>query len=106
MKGEALNIFLDEVLYCWNKSVKSFKYQKGQTHTLTDWYTKVLWRILAEFVDKYFLKMSTVYIEGNNKTRVFEDKQGIKRYVTEIVGEQVLLQKKKSRRVALILYCL
>ncbi|MBJ7429496.1 MAG: single-stranded DNA-binding protein [Bacteroidia bacterium] len=35
-------------------------------------------------------------IEGKNQTRVFEDKQGIKRYVTEIVGEQVLMLDKKE----------
>jgi hypothetical protein len=35
-------------------------------------------------------------IESKNKTRVFEDKQGIKRYVTEMVGEQVLMLDKKE----------
>jgi single-strand DNA-binding protein len=36
------------------------------------------------------------YIKGKNKTRAFEDKQGIKRYVTEIVGERVLMLDKKE----------
>jgi len=41
-------------------------------------------------------KGSLIYLEGKNKTRAFEDKQGIKRYVTEIIGEQVLMLDKKE----------
>lgn len=77
-------------------TTESFKDDKGQTHTLTDWHSIVLWRGLAELAEKYLHKGSTIYIEGKNKTRAFEDKQGNKRYVTEIVGEQVLMLDKKE----------
>ena len=70
-------------------TTESFKDDKGQIHTLTDWHSIVLWRGLAELAEKYLHKGSTIYIEGKNKTRAFEDKQWNKRYVTEIIGEQV-----------------
>jgi single-strand DNA-binding protein len=37
-----------------------------------------------------------VYIEGKNRTRSYEDKQGVKRYVTEVVGEELILLDKKE----------
>ena len=77
-------------------TTESFKDDKGQIHTLTDGHSIVLWRGLAELAEKYLHKGSTIYIEGKNKTRAFEDKQGIKRYVTEIIGEQVLMLDKKD----------
>jgi single-strand DNA-binding protein len=41
-------------------------------------------------------KGSMIYLEGRNKTRSYEDKQAIKRYVTEVVGDQVILLDKKD----------
>lgn len=75
---------------------ESYKDDKGQKHTHTEWHSVVLWRGLAELAEKYLRKGSTVYLEGKNKTRSYDDKQGIKRYVTEIIGEQVLLLDKKD----------
>lgn len=46
--------------------------------------------------EKYLHKGSSVYIEGKNKTRSYDDKQGSKRYVTEVIGEQILLLDKKE----------
>jgi len=56
----------------------------------------VRWIGLAEFAEKYLRKGSTVYLEGKNKTRCYDDKQGIKRYVTEIIGDHVLQLDKKE----------
>ena len=75
---------------------ESYKDDKGQRHTQTEWHSVVLWRGLAELAEKYLHKGSTVYLEGKNKTRSYDDKQGVKRYVTEIIGEQVLLLDKKE----------
>jgi single-strand DNA-binding protein len=52
-------------------TTESFKDDKGQTHTLTDWHTIILWCGLAELAEKCLHKGSTVYIEGKNKTRAF-----------------------------------
>jgi single-strand DNA-binding protein len=77
-------------------TTETYKDDKGQTHSQTEWHSIVLWRGLADLAEKYLHKGSTVYLEGKNKTRSYDDKQGIKRYVTEIIGEQVLLLDKKE----------
>jgi single-strand DNA-binding protein len=56
----------------------------------------ILWRGLADLAEKYLHKGSTVYLEGKNRTRSYDDKQGIKRYVTEIMGDHMLLLDKKE----------
>jgi single-strand DNA-binding protein len=77
-------------------TTESYKDEHGQTHSNTEWHTVVLWRGLADLAEKYLHKGSTVYIEGKNKTRSYEDKQGVKRYVTEIIGEELILLDKKE----------
>lgn len=73
-----------------------FKDDKGQSHSHTEWHSIVLWRSLADLAEKYIRKGSLLYIEGKNRTRSYDDKQGIKRYVTEIVGEEVVFLDKKE----------
>ena len=53
----------------------------------TEWHNVVLWRQLAEPVDKYVKKGDKLYIEGKIHTRPYEDKQGRTRYITEIWAE-------------------
>lgn len=73
---------------------ETYKDHTGQSHTHTDWHSIVLWRGLAELAEKYLHKGSMIYLEGKIKTRNYEDKQGEKRYVTEIIGENVVLLDK------------
>ncbi|MBP6411371.1 MAG: single-stranded DNA-binding protein [Pseudarcicella sp.] len=75
---------------------ESYKDEKGQKHSITDWHSIVLWRGLAELAEKYLTKGSMVYLEGKLKTRFFEDKNGEKKYVTEVIGEQLILLDKKT----------
>jgi single-strand DNA-binding protein len=75
---------------------ESFRDSNGQNQTITDWHNIVLWRGLAEIVEKYLHKGSLVYIEGKLKTRNYDDKDGQRKYVTEIVAEQLLLLDKKE----------
>jgi single-strand DNA-binding protein len=51
---------------------------------------------VADLAEKYMRKGSMIYLEGKNKTRSYDDKQAVKRYVTEVVGEQVILLDKKE----------
>lgn len=76
---------------------ETYRDDKGQSHTITEWHSIVLWRGLAELAEKYLHKGSSVYIEGKNKTRSYDDKQGSRRYVTEVIGEQILLLDKKEQ---------
>lgn len=73
-----------------------FKDKNGQAHSNTEWHTVVLWRNLADLAGKYLQKGSLVYIEGKLKNRRYDDKDGIKRYVTEVIAEQLILLDKKS----------
>lgn len=76
-------------------TTETYKDNKGQSHALTEWHTIILWRGLADLAEKYLRKGTTVYLEGKNKTRSYDDKQGNKRYVTEIIGDLLILDKKE-----------
>lgn len=73
-----------------------FKDKNGERHTTTDWHSIVLWRGLADLAHKYLKKGGLVFIEGKLKTRSYDDKEGHKRYVTEVIGEQLILLDKKE----------
>ena len=75
-------------------TTESFKDAKGQLHSTTDWHTIILWRGLADLAEKYLQKGSMIYVEGKLKTRSYDDKEGIKRYVTEIIGDQIIMLDK------------
>ena len=62
----------------------------------TEWHNIVMWRGLAEVAAKYLQKGKLVYIEGKIRTRSFEDKEGIKKYTTEIVAENFTMLGRKS----------
>lgn len=63
----------------------------------TDWHNIVLWRKDAEFAEKYVHKGDLIYVEGRIKTRSYEDKKGITRYVTEIWGDTFKLVGSKTQ---------
>lgn len=68
----------------------------GKRVEQTEWHTVVLWRGLADVAAKYLTKGKLVYIEGRLRTRSYEDKEGIRRYSTEIVAENFTLLGRKS----------
>ncbi|HYF04316.1 MAG TPA: single-stranded DNA-binding protein [Patescibacteria group bacterium] len=70
---------------------ESWKDREGHVQEHTDWHFVVLWRGLAEIAQKYVRKGSKIYVEGKLKTRSYEEKDGTRKYVTEIVAENVLL---------------
>jgi single-strand DNA-binding protein len=51
---------------------------------------------LAELAEKYLKKGSSVYVEGEIKTRSYDDKTGVKKHVTEIVAEEIIMLDKKE----------
>ena len=62
----------------------------------TEWHNVVLWRQAAEFAEKYVHKGALVYVEGRIKTRSYDDKKGITRYVTEIWADTFELVGSRS----------
>jgi len=63
--------------------------QSGELQTRTEWHRIVLFSRLAEIASEYLKKGSKVYIEGRLQTRKWEDKNGVERYTTEIVGNEL-----------------
>ena len=55
----------------------------------TDWHTVLLWRKLAEVVEKYVHKGDKLYVEGRIRYTTYDDKQGQRRYTTEIWAENM-----------------
>ena len=65
--------------------------KNGDKVTTTEWHNIVLWRGLADVAEKYVTKGRQLYIEGRIRTRNYDDKDGNKRYVTEIYGDVMQL---------------
>ena len=68
----------------------------GRKVEQTEWHNIVLWRSLADVAAKYLQKGKLVYIEGKLRTRSFEDKEGVKKYTTEIVAENFTMLGRKT----------
>ena len=81
-------------------TTETWRYKSGQPQSSTDWYTVVLWRGLAELAQAYLRWGSLVYVEGKLKTRHYDDPAtGQRRYITKIVGKQVLILDKKTGEI-------
>lgn len=55
----------------------------------TEWHSIVVWRNLAEIAEKYIHKSTKLYVEGKLKTRIYDDKTGVRRYITEIYADNI-----------------
>tara|TARA_R110002073_G_scaffold74420_1_gene181974 strand:- start:49 stop:483 length:435 start_codon:yes stop_codon:yes gene_type:complete len=70
---------------------ETYKNREGEKVTQTEWHNVVLWTPLAEIAEKYLTKGGQVYIEGKLTSRSYDDKEGITRYRTEVVGREMTL---------------
>lgn len=68
---------------------ESWKDKNGQRQERVEWHRVVVWGNTAEACAKYLAKGRQVYVEGRIQTRQWEDKDGQKRYTTEIVANEV-----------------
>ena len=64
---------------------------KGERRDNTDWHNIVVWRGLAEVVEKYVRKGQKVYVEGKLKTRSWTDQTGNTRYTTEVIADELTI---------------
>ena len=69
----------------------TYKNAKGEKITDTQWHNIVAWNKTAEIIENYVAKGSEVAIEGKLTSRSYDDKDGNKRYITEVVCNEVLL---------------
>lgn len=74
----------------------SYKNDKGEKIEETQWHNLVLWDRLANLAESYLHKGSEVCIEGKLNSRSYVDKEGTKRYITEVIVHDVQMLGKKG----------
>ena len=70
-------------------TTERYKDRDGNSQEKTEWHNIVVWRQLAEICGKYLTKGKQIYVEGKIQTRSYEDRDGAKKYITEIVVDQM-----------------
>jgi single-strand DNA-binding protein len=73
---------------------------KGEKVTETQWHNVVCWGKLANLTEKYLAKGSEIALEGKLTTRVYTDKDGQRRFITEVVGSDLVMLGKKTAQAA------
>lgn len=68
---------------------ETYRSRDGERVTTTEWHNVVLWRGLAEVTEKFVKKGSQLFIEGKIRTRSYDDRDGNKRYITEIIADNM-----------------
>lgn len=76
---------------------ENYKNAKGEKVTDTQWHNVVAWGKTADIIEKFLKKGSEVAIEGKLINRNYDDKEGIKRYVTEVEAHEILMLNAKSK---------
>jgi single-strand DNA-binding protein len=77
-------------------TTERYKDRDGNNQEKTEWHNIVAWRQLAEICGKYLTKGRQVYIEGKIQSRSYEDRDGNRRYITEIVADQMQMLGRPS----------
>ncbi len=70
---------------------ETYKNQKGEKVTDTQWHNIVAWGKTAEIIESYVTKGKEVAIEGKLTSRSYDDKEGVKRYITEVVCNELVM---------------
>ena len=77
-------------------TTERYKDKDGNKQQKTNWHNVVAWRQLAEICGKFLHKGKQVYIEGKIQTRTYDDRDGNKKYITEIVADQMQMLGSKD----------
>ncbi|TSA30584.1 MAG: single-stranded DNA-binding protein [Bacteroidetes bacterium] len=77
---------------------EGYRNREGERATHTEWHNIVLWRGLAEVAEKYLRKGSSVFIEGRIRRRDYEDENKQKRFIFEILGDNMTMLGGGPRR--------
>lgn len=75
---------------------ETYTNQKGEKVTETNWHNLVAWGKSAEIAEKYYTKGCEIAIEGKLTNRSYTDKDGAKKYITEIVVNEMMMVGKKE----------
>ena len=97
MKPEVKNLEGGKTLARFSVATNDNYYNnKGEKVEDTQWHNLIAWGKTAEIAEKYLKKGSEVAIEGKLTSRSYDDKDGQKKYVTEVVVHEILMLGKKS----------
>ncbi len=77
---------------------ETFKDKSGEKKTHTEWHNLVLWRRQAEIAESYLRKGSLIYVEGRLRSRSWDDKDGNKKYITEILVDNFKMLGKREEQ--------
>jgi len=77
-------------------TTEMFKERSGKMGTQTEWHNIILWRGLADLAQKFLHKGSLIYLEGRLRTRSWEDREGHKKFVTEIMADNFIMLDRRS----------
>jgi len=75
---------------------ESYKDKNNEVQTATEWHRLAVFGKLGEIAEKYVKKGSALYIEGKLKTRSWEDKDGVKKYTTEVIVRELNMLDSKG----------
>ncbi|QLE01976.1 single-stranded DNA-binding protein [Galbibacter sp. BG1] len=64
---------------------ENYKDSKGEKQTNTDWHQLVAWGKIASLIEEYVFTGKEIAVQGKLSSRSYEDKEGVKRYVTEVI---------------------
>ena len=70
---------------------ESYTNDKGEKVEQTEWHRVSAWGKVADIIEKYVTKGKEIAIEGKLSHRSYDDKEGVKRYITEVVANDILL---------------
>ncbi len=76
-------------------TTETYKDRTGKLISQTEWHTVVLWRGLADLAQKYLHKGSLIYVEGRLRTRSWDDKEGVRKFATEVVADNLIMLDKR-----------
>ena len=70
---------------------ESYRNASGEKITDTQWHNVIAWNKTAEIVEKYLTKGNEVAVEGKLTSRSYENKEGVKKYITEIIVNELVM---------------
>ena len=78
-------------------TTESYRLKDGSIQNKTEWHPIIAWRGLATLASQFVHKGSLLYVEGRLRHRKYEDKEGQKKYVTEVVADQIIMMNKRAK---------
>lgn len=72
-------------------TTETYRDRNGERQEITEWHNIVFWGPIAEVIERYLKKGNQIYVEGSLRTRSYEDKDGITKYITEVNGQNMTM---------------